>query len=213
MPAYLLTRKDPLGWTLFLSQSTVSHSTKGFRDVIALRYGWTPEEILVECVCGKPFIIKHALSSQRGGFPTLRHNEVRGLTPSLLSEVCPNVAVEHALHELSGESLHIAMDGFGDPREKELTWMFGFLTFSLHPTRNHHCHHMRERRGVRIVQESQKSSWEHSHTWFCLWQEVHVPLRMQQFLTNDWPPFFLTNGNSHVVPPTPGYVSLWGFAC
>ena len=32
-------------------------------------------------------------------------------------------------------------------------------------------------------------------------------------LTNDWPPFFLTNGNSHVVSPSTGYASLWGFAC
>ena len=92
----------------------------------------------VECVCGKPFTIKHALSCQRGGFPTLRHNEVRDLTASLLSEICPYVAVEPAHHELSGESLHgtanndsgahldITMDGFGDPWEKDLHGCSGF---------------------------------------------------------------------------------------
>ena len=49
---------------------------RAFRDAIALRYGWTPKEIPVECICGKSFTIEHALSCQRGGFPMLRHNEV-----------------------------------------------------------------------------------------------------------------------------------------
>ena len=70
---------------------------RAFRDSIALRYGWMPTEIPVERVCGKSFSIEHALSCQRRGFPTLRHDEVRDLTASLLSEVCANVAVEPAL--------------------------------------------------------------------------------------------------------------------
>ena len=34
---------------------------------------------------------RHALSCPKGGFPSLRHNEVRDLTANLLSEVCNNV--------------------------------------------------------------------------------------------------------------------------
>ena len=77
------------GWDL--SQSMTSQSTKGpFRDAIALPYSWTPEEIPVDCVCGKSFMIQHALSCQKGVFPKLRHNHVQHLTASLLSEVCAN---------------------------------------------------------------------------------------------------------------------------
>ena len=76
--------------------------------------------------------VGHALSCTRGGFPTLRHNEVRDLTASMLSEVCSNVSIEPALQELSGETLlgnsanrnsgarvDVAADGFwGRGRER-----------------------------------------------------------------------------------------------
>ena len=40
-----------------------------------------------------------------GGFPTIRHNELRDITASLLSEVCHNVATEPRLQPLNGESM------------------------------------------------------------------------------------------------------------
>ena len=40
-----------------------------------------------------------------GGFPTIRHNELRDVTASLLSDVCHNVATDPRLQLLSGESL------------------------------------------------------------------------------------------------------------
>ena len=45
-----------------------------------------------------------------GGFPTIRHNEIRDITASLLTEVCNNVATEPPLQSLSGESMtaHLA---------------------------------------------------------------------------------------------------------
>ena len=54
-----------------------------FRDALALRYGWISIKVPVECACGKPFSVEHALSCSRGGFPTLRHNEIRDITASL----------------------------------------------------------------------------------------------------------------------------------
>ena len=65
-----------------------------FRDALALRYGWVLERLPSHCVCGKPFDANHALSCSTGGFPTIRHNEVRDLLASLLTEVCRDVAVE-----------------------------------------------------------------------------------------------------------------------
>ena len=76
-----------------------------FRDALALRYRWCHTEILTECACGKPFTVEHVLSSSRGGFPTLCHNELRNLTASLFTKVCTNVAVELPLQQLSGEEL------------------------------------------------------------------------------------------------------------
>ena len=42
---------------------------------------------------------------QTGGFPTIRHNKLRDLTASLLTNVCHNVATEPRLQPLSSESL------------------------------------------------------------------------------------------------------------
>ena len=56
------------------------------------------------CNCGNSFSIDHPLICKKGGFPTLRHNEIRDLTASLLSEVCPIVATEPPLQLLSLES-------------------------------------------------------------------------------------------------------------
>ena len=40
-----------------------------------------------------------------GGFPTIRHNEIRDITASLLTEVCHNVATEPLMQPLTGETL------------------------------------------------------------------------------------------------------------
>ena len=47
----------------------------------------------------------HAMTCSKGDFPTLRHNELRDLTATLLTEVCHNVAIEPHLQPLSGEIL------------------------------------------------------------------------------------------------------------
>ena len=96
----------------------------------------------MECVCGKSFPIKHALSCQWKGFVTLRHNDIQGPTASPLSEVCSNVSIEPSLQELSRETLHasanresearmdIAMDGFWGPRREQTfidIWVFNLF--------------------------------------------------------------------------------------
>ena len=76
-----------------------------FRDAIALRYGWTPLNIPTQCACGASFSVQHALSCPKGGFPTLRHNEVRDLTAQLMTEVSHSVCIEPHLQPLTGEAL------------------------------------------------------------------------------------------------------------
>ena len=46
------------------------------------------------------------MSYSYGGFPSIRHNEIRDLTAHLMSEVCHNVGIEPELQPLTGERLH-----------------------------------------------------------------------------------------------------------
>ena len=46
---------------------------------------------------------QHAMSCKNGGFVTLRHNEVRDITATLLSDVCKDVELEPSLLPLNGQ--------------------------------------------------------------------------------------------------------------
>ena len=72
---------------------------------ICLRYGWKLPNTPTKFSCGTAFSTDHAIICPKVGFPTIRHNELRDVTASLLSEVCHNVATEPRLQPLSGESL------------------------------------------------------------------------------------------------------------
>ena len=71
-------------------------------------YGWALQNTPRQCNCGKTFTSDHAMVCHMGGFPTIRHNEVRDITASLLTEVCSNVATEPHLQPLSGEAFRLA---------------------------------------------------------------------------------------------------------
>ena len=60
------------------------------------------------CPCGHQFSIEHDLSCPMGGFPAIpviRHNEVRDITASLLTEVWPDVSIQSHLQPLTEELL------------------------------------------------------------------------------------------------------------
>ena len=76
-----------------------------FRDAVALRYGWPLPNLPKSCVCGRELSVEHAFTCNRGGFPSLRHNDVRDLTADLMAEVCHCVSTEPDLQPLSGEVL------------------------------------------------------------------------------------------------------------
>ena len=85
-----------------------------FRDSLHLRYGWEIRNTSESCVCSSPFSIDHAMTCKRGGFPILRHNEIRVITANLLSQVCHNVATEPPLQPLSGETFNYRSAIVGD---------------------------------------------------------------------------------------------------
>ena len=48
----------------------------------------------------------HALSCKKGGFVTLRHNEIRDVTAKMIGEFWKDVRTEPLLQQLSGEKLN-----------------------------------------------------------------------------------------------------------
>ena len=52
-----------------------------FRDALVLRYGWSPANAPLNCACGTHFSIEHVLSCSKGGYPSIRHNEIRDSYP------------------------------------------------------------------------------------------------------------------------------------
>ena len=76
-----------------------------FQDALCLRYGCRPQHLPSLCVCGHQFTVDHALNCPRGGFPSIRHNEICDITADLLSEVCHNVGTEPCLQPITSEQL------------------------------------------------------------------------------------------------------------
>ena len=74
-----------------------------FWDTIKIKYNWPLDRIPSQCICGALFDVTHALSFEKGGFSTLRHNEVRDITSELLDEVCVDVRKEPILQEVNNE--------------------------------------------------------------------------------------------------------------
>lgn len=102
------SEKGASNWlsTLPLDEHGFYLHKEAFRDALSLRYGWRPSNLPSDCVCGKEFSVDHALSCPRGGFPTLRHNEIRDITANLMGEVCHNVSTEPGLQHVTGERFH-----------------------------------------------------------------------------------------------------------
>ena len=71
-----------------LAHQGVTLHTGAFRHALCLRYDWRPSNLPSRCVCGQDFSIDHAMICPTGGFPTIRHNEVRDITATLLRERC-----------------------------------------------------------------------------------------------------------------------------
>jgi len=69
-----------------------------FCEAIALHYGWSPQNLPSNCVCGKSNNVEHALSCPNGAFPSIYHNDIRDLTAELMTEVCHDVSTEPPLN-------------------------------------------------------------------------------------------------------------------
>ena len=98
------------------------HLSKGdFRNALCMRYGWMLPNLPSKCVCGSAFNVDHAMVCSKGGFPTLRHNEIRDITADLLTEVCHDVAIEPMLQPLTGEKFQKKTANMSDKARLDLS--------------------------------------------------------------------------------------------
>jgi hypothetical protein len=74
-----------------------------FRDAISLRYNKSLQGLLSKCPCGENYNVTHALNCKKGGFVTIRHNNLRNFEANLLRKVHNDVELEPALQPLEGE--------------------------------------------------------------------------------------------------------------
>ena len=96
-------------------------SNAAFRYALCLRYNSPMKDVPSHCACGKTFSVEHCLSCLTGGFPAVRHNEVRDITAEMLTEVCSNVEVKPHLERLSGELLALRKSVSGDEGRLDLS--------------------------------------------------------------------------------------------
>ena len=93
---------------------------------VSIWYGWKLDNTPQTCNYGVQFTVNHAMICHVGGFPSIRHNEIRDITASLLTEVCSNVATEPALQPLSGENMTARTANTDDDARVNI-WARGFL--------------------------------------------------------------------------------------
>ena len=80
-------------------------SKSEFGDIFCLQYGWRPPYLPDTCTCYHIFTINHAMSCSKGGFSTIRLNELRDVLAGMMSDVCCDVHTEPTLQPLNGEVL------------------------------------------------------------------------------------------------------------
>ena len=96
-----------LSWltTLPIKEESYDLTKQLFWDLVRMRYNWALSRLPSVCECGTKSDLTHALSCKKGAFVSLRHNYIRNITASLLTEVCKDVRVEPLLQQLIGENL------------------------------------------------------------------------------------------------------------
>ena len=104
----LMRESGSYNWLVALPIKEVGYdlNKEQFWDALRIRYNWELPRLPSDCACGSKFSFSHALSCKKGGFVSMRHNELRDITALLLKEVCPDVKKEPMLLEISNEKFN-----------------------------------------------------------------------------------------------------------
>ncbi len=95
-------------------------SKSEFRESLRIRYGKDLTGTPSNCACGSKFDVTHALNCPRGGFITIRHNEVRDFLAQMISQVQNDVETEPHLQPLDGEQLSLRSALVGDQARPDI---------------------------------------------------------------------------------------------
>ena len=100
------SEKGASSWlsTLPLKAHNFYLNKQTFWDTIYLRFGIPIPRLPTNCVCGLKFSIEHALTCKKGGFISIRHNDLRDFTAEILDEIHNDVSIEPLLIPLTGEN-------------------------------------------------------------------------------------------------------------
>ena len=103
-----LTREKGAGsWltALPLTRHGYSLNKVEFRDAICLRYSWKIPNTPPVCGCGSENNVDHTLICKKGGYVSMRHNNIRDMNADFQREVCRDVVNEPALIPLDNEQI------------------------------------------------------------------------------------------------------------
>ena len=119
--------------TISLMKHDIYLNKTKFWDNIRIRYDISLKYLRTGCVFGQIFNVEHALFYKKGGFITLRDNELRDFTSSQLSEVCHDARLEAQLKPFTSEIYHYnTSNTTGDARVDVSArgfWVCGQLVF------------------------------------------------------------------------------------
>lgn len=91
--------------TIPIEEFNYTLNKQQFLDAVRLRYQLPIPNLPTRCPCGEKFDTQHAMSCKKGGFVTLRHNQLRDITGALLNEVCHDVSVEPLLQPIADNNI------------------------------------------------------------------------------------------------------------
>ena len=114
-----VSEKGASSWLtcLPLKEQGFNLTKEEFRDALALRYNRSIKNLPSKCACGQPFDATHAMNCKKGGFVSIRHNNVRDFEANLLKSVCNDVEIEPKLQPIDDDEarLDIRARGFWRP--------------------------------------------------------------------------------------------------
>ena len=108
-------QKDASSWLISLEDHGFTLTKGEFRDALALRYNKPLYSLLSNCPCGQKFNVTHALNCKKGGFVTMRHNNIRDFEANLIRIMQNDVEVESQLQQVENEHFNGLKEDYARP--------------------------------------------------------------------------------------------------
>ena len=108
-------QKDASSWLISLEDHGFTLTKGEFRDALALRYNKPLYSLLSNCPCGQKFNVTHALNCKKGGFVTMRHNNIHDFEANLIRIMQNDVEVESQLQQVENEHFNGLKEDYARP--------------------------------------------------------------------------------------------------